>query len=64
MKQYKIYEPIKTVRVTVVNAPDDLSPESVYDHYNDGAIDIEIVDSYTDALEETVCGQCNIEENN
>jgi hypothetical protein len=64
MKQYTIYEPIKTVRVTVVNAPDDLSPESVYAHYNDGIMDIETVNSYTDDLEETVCGQFNIEENN
>lgn len=63
MKQYTIFEPIKTTRVTTVNAPDNLTPVEVYTRYADGESDIEIVDSYTTPEDEIVYGHYNIEEN-
>ena len=62
-KQYTIFEPIKTVRVTKVSAPAGLSKEEVYEHYNNAETDVEILDTDYDIEYEEVYDITNIEEN-
>ena len=63
MRQYVIYEPVKTLRVTTVNAPDNLSKEEVYSHYSEALEDIDIMDSTIDMQSEELCENYYVEEN-
>lgn len=63
-KQWTIYEPIKTVRATIIEAPASMDKEEVYEHYNEGITDVEIIDTTVLIEDEEVYDEPNVELNN
>lgn len=63
MKQYTIYEPVKALQKTTVECDETLTPEEVYDYYQNGYDSVKILDTEFDPQEITICGDYYIEEN-